>query len=104
MTPQEPKGEQAQADSAVAVAIRLLENALVAYGSEHVKGAAILHVLPKLTKAFGKDEDKAKEIMPAELQTALMAPGGGGEAEAGGGAPPGGAPPGGGAPPPSGGM
>jgi hypothetical protein len=96
MTPQEPKGEQAQADSAVAVAIRLLENSLVAHGSGTPKGKAIMHSLGSLTKAFGKDEDKAHEIMPAELQTALMAPGGGGDsggapgADAGGGAPPGG--------------
>jgi hypothetical protein len=78
MTPQEPKGEQAQADAAVAVAIRILEHSLVAHGASSPKGKAIMHALGGLTKAFGQDEDKAREVMPAELQTALMAPGGGG--------------------------
>jgi hypothetical protein len=95
MTPQEPKGDQAAADAEIQVAIRMLEHALVAHGSGTPKGKAIMHALSGLAKAFGKDEEHAQEIMPAELQTALMAPGGGGDS---GGAPaPGGAP--GGAPP-----
>ena len=56
MTPQEPKGEQAQADAAVQVSIRMLEHSLVAHGSGTPKGKAIMHALSGLTKAFGKDE------------------------------------------------
>jgi hypothetical protein len=93
MTPQEPKGEQASTDAGVQVSIRMLERSLVAHGSTTEKGKAIQKALLALTKAFGHDEDKAQAIMPAEVKTALMGPGG----EMGGGAPPapGGAPPGG---------
>lgn len=76
MTPQQPKGEQASADASVQVAIRMLEHSLVAHGSHSEKGKAIMTSLTHLAKAFGKDEDKAQEIMPAEVKTALMAPSG----------------------------
>jgi hypothetical protein len=76
MTPQKPKGEQASADSQVAVARRLLEHALVAHGSHTPKGQCINKILGMLAKDFGKTEDQAESIMPAELKTALMAPAG----------------------------
>jgi hypothetical protein len=76
MTPQEPKGEQASAGAGVEIAIRLLEHALVAYGSTSKEGKAINECLPKLAKAFSRSEDQALSIMPAELKTALMAPAG----------------------------
>lgn len=98
LTPQQPKGEQASADASVQVALRMLEHSLAAHGSKTEKGQAIMKAIVALTKGFGHDEEKAQAIMPAEIKTALMAPGGGAE----GGGPPGGAPPGmppGGAPP-----
>lgn len=88
MTPQEPKGEQVSADAGVQIAIRLLEHSLVAHGSTSDKGAVIAKVLPMLAKAFGKSEDQAQAIMPAELKSALMSPAGeAGAAPSGGGAP-----------------
>jgi ATP-dependent Clp protease adapter protein ClpS len=76
MTPQEPKGEQASADAGVQVAIRMLEHSLVAHGATTDKGKALNRVIGILAKAFGKTEDEAQQIMPAELKSALMAPGG----------------------------
>jgi len=101
MTPQEPKGEKASADAGVMIAIRLLERAVVAHGSETKKGQAIHKCIVGLVKEFGRDEDRSLEIMPAEVKTALMAPsgepggaGGAGGGDAGGGGMPGGMPPG----------
>jgi len=71
-TPQQPKGEQAKADSQVMVALRILEHALVAHGSHTPKGGAIQKAIAMLTKQFGQSEDQAQEIMPNELKTALM--------------------------------
>lgn len=97
MTPQEPKGEQASADAGVMIAVRLLERAVVAHGSESKKGQALSKVVASLVKVMGREEERSLEIMPAEIKTALMAPAG----EPGGGAqgaapeqPPGGAMPG----------
>jgi hypothetical protein len=76
MTPQQPKGEQATADAGIKVAVRLLERALVAHGSDSEKGGAILKSLSALGKAFGREEDQSLDIMPSEVKTALMAPAG----------------------------
>lgn len=84
MTPQEPKGEQAGANAQVQVCQRLLEKAMQVYPSDTPQGKAILECLLKLNKAFGKGQDKAEAVMPAELKAALMGPGG---EDAGGGAP-----------------
>jgi hypothetical protein len=78
MTPQEPQGEQASADAGVQVAIRMLEHSLVAHGATSKKGKALTKAITSLAAEFGKDEDAAQAIMPAELKTALMAPPGGG--------------------------
>lgn len=86
MTPQEPEGEQASADAGVAVALRMLEHSLVAHGSKSEKGKALTRAISTLVHAFGKDEDQAQQIMPAELKTALMAPAGGGGVPEGAGA------------------
>lgn len=94
MTPQEPKGEQASADAGMQVAMRMIEHTLAAYlqsehGSRSDKAKACMRSLEVLTKAFGKDEDQAQSIMPAELKSALLAPAGGDAGPAtGGGAPP----------------
>jgi hypothetical protein len=93
MTPQQPKGEEASAHAKIQVAIRLLEEQLVALGSTSKSGKAVMKALHTLASEFGQSEDKAQAIMPAELKSALLAPAGG---EAG--------PPGGGAAPPPGGA
>jgi hypothetical protein len=76
MTPQDNKGEQASADAQVEVAIRFLEQALVAHGSGSPKGKELFKAIGSLRKAF-KFDDAANEVVPAELKTALMAPAGG---------------------------
>ncbi len=98
-TPQEPRGQQAGAKVSVQVALKLLEQSLVPFGSGSQEGGAIMKAITALTKAFGRDEEKSKELMPAELKQALMGPGGAPGAPPGGGPPGGAAPPGGGAPP-----
>jgi hypothetical protein len=97
------------------MAMRLLEDAMLAYGASSSKGRETLRALAALVKGHGRDEDRAQAIMPAELKSALMAnaappgaqsppgqgPGGlmpGGPPGAG--AQPPGAPPGGPGPPP----
>lgn len=87
MTPQQAKGDQASADAGVQVALRLLERAMVAHGSDTPKGGAIMKCIHDLTKYFAHDEDRAQSIMPAELKSALM----GGTGDAGTAAAPGGA-------------
>lgn len=81
----------------------MLEEALVAYGSDDQKGKELLKILSGLARHWGKHEEEAQERTPAELKNALMAQtggGGGGPPPAPPGAPPGGEPPGG--PPPGG--
>ena len=102
MAPQAPRGDQASADSKMQVALRIMEDALVAYRSSTTKGKAIMRAISALVKEFGGEEENAQRVMPAELKSALMdnapgpgapppPPGGGG---AGPGALPTGAPPG----------
>ncbi len=97
LTPQKPKGQQAGASSQVNVARKLLEQALVAFGSDSEEGAAVLKAVHALAKGFARDEEQSQSLMPAELKSALLA-GGGGPGGPPPGAPPGGPPPGG--PPP----
>lgn len=84
------------------VALRIMEDSLVAHRSNSPKGRAIMKAISALTKEFGRDEDAAQKVLPAELKSALMdqAPGaapppGGGAPPTGGGALPPGGPPGG---------
>jgi hypothetical protein len=72
MAPQAPRGDQASADAKVQVALRILEDGLVAYRSGTSKGRAIMRALSALTREFGGDEDNAQRVMPAELKSALM--------------------------------
>ena len=83
------------------VALRIMEDALVAYRSSTTKGKAIMRAISALVKEFGGEEENAQRVMPAELKSALMdnAPGPGAPPpHPGGGAGPGalptGAPPG----------
>lgn len=83
LTPEDNKGEKASAAAGVQIARRMLEHALVAFGSETPQGKACHECIGKLAKAFAMSEDQSESIMPAELKSALMAPsaGGGGPAE-----------------------
>lgn len=99
LTPQASRGDDAQAEAQVQVALRILETALVKMGSTTARGKAIMKGITALVKEFGRDEDRAQQILPAELKSAMLdnsappgspppPPGGGG------GALPTGAPPG----------
>ena len=76
MTPQEPKGEQASSDAKIIMIRRIAEQALSAYQKDHEKYKALLSVITTLTKAFKIGEDKAEQIVPAEVKTMLMGPSG----------------------------
>jgi hypothetical protein len=103
LTPQANRGDQASADAKVQMAMRLLEEAMMAYGDrKSAKYRQTLTALSALVKGHGRDEDRAQAIMPAELKSALLSnapapgaapppPGGPG---AGAGALPAGGPPG----------
>jgi hypothetical protein len=91
MTPQKAAGSQASGKAKVMVAQHILQLAMLDMGVASPEGQAILEALTKLVKKFGKTEEDSKQIMPAELQQAMMR-------GAGPGAPPGAKP--GGAPPP----
>jgi hypothetical protein len=71
-TPQQPKGDQASAASKVQVIRKLLEQALVAFGSDSKEGKACMKALTALTAAFSKSEESAGELVPAELKNALL--------------------------------
>lgn len=86
------------------IALRIMEDALVAHRSNTAKGRSIMKAISALTKEFGRDEDQAQRVMPAELKSALMdnspapgspppPPGGGGAGALQAGGPPGMPPP-----------
>lgn len=92
MTPQKPAGNQASAKAKVMVAQKVLQGAMAEMDLNTAEGKAVLEILAKMTKAFGKSEEDSQQIMPAELMQAL-------QPAAGPGAAPGGAPPPGAKPP-----
>lgn len=89
LTPQKPKGQQAGAGAQVNVARKLLEQSLVAFGSDSEEGKAVLKAIHALAKGFARDEEQSQSLMPAELKSALLA----GGPQGPGPAPPQGAPP-----------
>lgn len=93
MTPQKAAGNQASAKAKVMVAQKVLQGAIAEMDLNTPDGKAVLEILAKITKAFGKSEEDSQQIMPAELMQAL-------QPAAGPGAAPGGAPPPGAKPPP----
>lgn len=92
LTPQKPKGQQAGASTQVNVARKLLEQSLVAFGSDSEEGKAVLKAIHALAKGFAREEEQSQSLMPAELKSALLAGPGAGPAPQGA-APPQGAPP-----------
>jgi hypothetical protein len=75
------------------MAMKQMEKSLGAYGSTSEEGKAIMKALSALAKAFGKQEDRTQELMPAEIRSLLGAAAGpGAPPKPAGGAPPGAAP------------
>jgi hypothetical protein len=106
LTPQKAGGHAAGAKAAVMVAMKVMEQTLPQFGATTEEGKAVLTAIKSLAKAFGEEESKSKELMPAEIQQLLAGLAGPGAPSAGmpgpkpPGAPPPGGPPPGGAPPP----
>lgn len=90
-TPEPALGEQESGKAAVAIAIKLLERALLPFGAGSTQGRCILKAITTLTKDFGMDEERSQGLGPAEMQQMAQSAGAGG----GTGGPPAGAPPGG---------
>jgi hypothetical protein len=106
MMPQKPAGAIEAGRLKVLTAMKVLEQALVAFGAMGKEGKAVLGAISSLAKTFGKQEGDADELMSSEKKTVAGAISGpGGSAPQGGAPPPGaGAPPmmpPGGAPPPA---
>jgi hypothetical protein len=76
-TPQPAAGMKEQALVQVRLATKILEKSLPAFGYETEEGKAILDILQKCAKAFGKTEDKQDELMPAELKQVMQSIAGG---------------------------
>jgi hypothetical protein len=96
MTPQAPRGDQQAAKAKVAMAVRQLEEAFSAFTMSSKEGREILKVLSGLARTFGRDEDRAQSILPAELKSQLMSQSAPSGAPPPAGAAPPGLPPGGG--------
>lgn len=71
MTPQPNEGEQQQGYVRISLALDLLEQSLPPFGSETPEGKALLQSITALTKAFGEQRPKGKELVPAELKTLM---------------------------------
>lgn len=75
-TPQEPAGDVAMAELAIHEAMQLLMRALPAYGPTSKEGGELLSVLKSLGRAFGEQEQRGREMVPAEIMQHLQALGG----------------------------
>ena len=66
-TPEPKEGDKLAARVNVQMAMDLLQQSLPAFGSDSDEGKAIMGVVKNLTKSFGERENKAKELIPAEI-------------------------------------
>ena len=103
-TPQDNAGDKQGASAQVQMATKILEQTLIAFGSESEEGKAVLSVLSTLSKQFGETQDKGRALIPSEIMNlmASIPKGAGGQGQGGGQPPQPGMPPGG--QPPAGGM
>ena len=72
-TPQQPKGLQQAAKVHVSMGMDLLSQSLPALGPDTDEGQALIKALGILGKAFGKSQDKSRELVPAEILQLLSA-------------------------------
>jgi hypothetical protein len=78
-TPGPKEGEIQKARVNISMVFQLLEQSLPAFGSQSEEGKSVLQALSTLTKRFGKDRQKADQLIPAELmQLVQSVPGMGG--------------------------
>lgn len=64
-SPTNASGQQAVGHVGVQIAMKVLEHALPAFGSETKEGRAIIRTLNSLSKDFGKQDDS--DLVPAEI-------------------------------------
>lgn len=88
-------GEKMQAQAKVQMAMTLLEQTIMAFGSGSEEGKAVLTSLKALGHKFGTDREKGRELIPSEIMNLVgnlpgkaggspaTPPGGGGMAQAG---------------------
>jgi hypothetical protein len=70
-TPEPAKGLQANAKVEIVNAIDLMTKALPSLGVQTEEGKAVLAALTGLSRAFGKSENKARELIPAQVMQNL---------------------------------
>lgn len=77
------------------IAQKILQSTIPDLDLQSAEGKGVMEILAKMVKVFGKNEEDAQQIMPAELMQALQPAAGPGAAPpgAGGAAPPGAKPP-----------
>lgn len=95
LSPQQPLGDETQADAQVQVAVSILQRAYIKYPFKSSKAGTLMRVLGLVSKEWGREEDASQKILPAELKNAMLAdqtPPGPGAPPAGGGGPGGGGP------------
>lgn len=92
-TPQPNEGLKQAARVQIQIARRQMEQALPALGSDTDEGRAVLSCLSKLAGAFGKTEDKDRELIPAEIASLVSGAGMDGAGPGAGAKPPMGAQP-----------
>jgi hypothetical protein len=101
MSPQKPSGELEQGRVKVLLAQKMLESALVKYGSiKDGPGKAVLKAINILAREFGKQEGDSEDLATSEKKSLVAGMPGAGAPPPGAGPP--GAPPGAGAAPPPG--
>jgi len=91
------EGERMQAQAKVQMAMTILEQTIMAFGSGSEEGKAVLKALNALGHKFGSNRDKGRELIPSEVMNLVgNLPGKAGGSQSapppGGGMPPGGMP------------
>ena len=72
LTPQAPEGEQMSAMIQISMAMDMIGKAMPAFDEKSKEGEAMIDALAKLGRAFGEKEDKARELVPAELRMLMQ--------------------------------
>ena len=69
-TPQPKEGDKLAAKNQVTIAMSMLEQALMAFGSHSEEGRLVMDVLSKLSKSFHKEENN--ELVPSQLMSMMQ--------------------------------
>lgn len=78
-SPQQNEGQQQAAMVDISMAMDLLEKSLPLFGSETDQGRSLLSALTGLSKTFGEQRDKGRQLVPAEIMQLMQSlPQGGG--------------------------